>query len=65
MFKKTAVLALALALLCTTVSFSFAAQAEGEVVTVEVLRGSWEIGADEDLMASTFSTPRWTSWKPR
>ena len=54
MFKKTAVLALALALLCTTVSFSFAAQAEGEVVTVEVLRGSWEIGADEDLIEDNF-----------
>ena len=54
MFKKTAVLALALALLCTTVSFSFAAQAEGEVVTVEVLRNSWETGVDEDLIEDNF-----------
>ena len=54
MFKKTAVLALALALLCTTVSFSFAAQAEGEVVTVEVLRNVWETGVDEDLIEDNF-----------
>lgn len=56
MFKKTLVLALVLAMVCAMapVAVSPAAQAEGDIVTVEVIKNGWETGVDESLMEDNF-----------